>query len=261
MSDSSLPPPPPPPPRPGQSSATPFPAQPTIYDHSVTWGLGDAWAALGIFFLVSIVVGLAIFGATSEAGLRGAWLPIAVCIPPLVQGVYVWYVADRKGRGLRRDFAFSAKPSDIGLGAVLTITGMIGAGIVGALMLWLFDSTPTASVAELAEDSADGGGLTIWLVMLAVLAATLVPIVEELVFRGLWWSALEKRGMKPHWILLTTSFVFAAVHIELQRTAVLFVLGLALGAGRLATGRLGPAIAAHAMINGIGMLFVLIELS
>lgn len=261
MSDSSLPPPPPPPPRPGQTSATAFPAQPAVYDHSVTWGLGDAWAALGIFFLVSILVGVAIFGSTSEAGLQGAWLPIAVCIPPLVQGVYVWYVADRKGRGLRLDFAFSAKPSDIGLGAVLTIAGMMAAGVVGALMLWLFDSAPNASVAELAEDSAGGGGLTVWLVMLAVLAATLVPVVEELVFRGLWWSALEKRGMKPHWILVTTSFVFAAIHVEPQRTAVLFVLGLALGAGRMATGRLGPAIAAHAMINGIGMLFVMIELS
>lgn len=170
-------------------------------------------------------------------------------------------MAGRKGRGLRLDFAFRAKPGDIGLGAVLAIAGMIGAGIIGAFMIWLFDSAPRASVADLAEESADGGGLTIWLVLLAVLASTLVPVIEELVFRGLWWSALEKRGMKPHWILLTTSFIFAAIHVEPQRSAVLFVLGLALGAGRLATGRLGPAIAAHAMINGIGMLFLLIELS
>ncbi|MBT5850425.1 MAG: hypothetical protein HOH36_08330 [Acidimicrobiaceae bacterium] len=42
---------------------------------------------------------------------------------------------------------------------------------------------------------------------------------------------------------------------------MIFVLGMAVGAGRLATGRLGPAIAAHAMINGISMLFLLIELS
>ena len=261
MPDSSLPPPPrPPPPR-------PIPPPPgaedhrLVYDHSVTWGLGDAWASLGIFFVISIVVGLVIYGVTTGPGLEGARLPLAVAIPPIVQGLYIWNVAGRKGRGLRLDFAFWAKPSDLGLGAALAIAGMIGAGIVGAFMIWLFDSAPNASVAELAEESADGGGLTIWLVLLAVLASTLVPVIEELVFRGLWWSALEKRGMKPHWILLTTSFIFAAIHIEPQRSAVLFVLGLALGAGRLATGRLGPAIAAHAMINSIGMLFLLIELS
>ena len=227
----------------------------------MTWGLGDAWASLGIFFVVSILVGLAIYGATSDPGLSGVWLPVAVGIPPAVQGIYVWYIADHKGRGVRLDFGFTAMFSDVGLGAVLTIGGMIAAGLVGALMLELFDAAPNASVAELTEDSADGGGLTVWIVLLAVLTATLAPVVEELVFRGLWWSALEKRGMKPGWILVLTSLVFACVHLEPQRTPILFVLGLALGLGRMATGRLGPAIIAHAMINSIGMLFLLIEIS
>ncbi|MBT5849648.1 MAG: CPBP family intramembrane metalloprotease [Acidimicrobiaceae bacterium] len=256
MPESSLPPPPPRPVPPTGAESHRL-----VYDHSVTWGLGDAWASLGIFFLTSILVGLALYNVTTGPGLDGAWLPLAVAIPLLLQGLYIWYIAGRKGRGLRRDFALSAKPSDLGLGAVLMIAGMLGAGIVGAFMIWLFDSAPSASVADLAEESADGGGLTIWLVLLAVLASTLVPLVEELVFRGLWWSALEKRGMKSHWILLTTSLVFAAIHVEPQRSAVIFVLGMAVGAGRLATGRLGPAIAAHAMINGTSMLFLLIELS
>jgi len=251
MPHSSLPPPPPPPPR---------AVSPSPYAHA-TWGLGDAWAALGIFFIVSIVVGLAVFGASQDAGLDGIWLPLAVGIPPVVQGIYVWYVAGQKGRGIRHDFGFSFEARDILLGAALTVAGLMTAGLVGALMLELFDSAPEATVAELTEDSADGGGLTVWIILLAVLTATVAPVVEELVFRGLWWSALEKRGMKPGWILIVTSLVFAGVHLELQRTPILFVLGLALGAGRLATGRIGPAIIAHAMINGIGMLFLLIEIS
>ncbi len=254
MPDSSLPPPPPPPPLSHND-------QRVVYDHSVGWGLGDAWAALGIFFIVSILVGLAIFGATRDTGLDGVWLPLAVGIPPVVQGVYVWYIADQKGRGVRLDFGFAFEPRDILLGAALTVAGFMSAGLVGALMLELFDSAPNAIVAELTEDSADGGGLTVWIILLAVLTAMVAPVVEELVFRGLWWSALEKRGMKPAWILVLTSLVFASVHLELERTPILFVLGLALGAGRLATGRIGPAVVAHAMINSIGMLFLLIEIS
>ena len=41
--------------------------------------------------------------------------------------------------------------------------------------------------------------------MVAVFAATAVPLIEELVYRGLWWSALLKRGMSEWWVLLITS--------------------------------------------------------
>jgi membrane protease YdiL (CAAX protease family) len=38
---------------------------------------------------------------------------------------------------------------------------------------------------------------------------------------------------------------------------VLFTLGIALGMGRLLTGRIGASIITHALINGLGMIALL----
>lgn len=265
---SSLPPPPPPPPgwtptAPiGRLSGRPIP----VYPAASTWGLGDAFTSMGIFFLASLVIGGVAFFASGadpdDLGLDGAWLPAAVVIPPLIQFAHLAWVARAKGRGLAVDLGLRLRPSDLAIGAALCVVGLIVAGLVGELVFTLFDAEPSASVAELAEDSqSDGGGLTIWIIVLAVMAATVIPVVEELVYRGLWWSALEKRGMGDTATILITSAVFAVVHLEPIRLPILFVLGLALGYGRVRTGRLGPCIAAHMFINGIGMLFLLIELS
>lgn len=271
---SSLPPPPPPPPSPPPPPPAPGPAPvgrltggpAPVYPPSCRWGLGDAGVSFVIFFATSIVMGVIAYAAggadLDEVGLEGAWLPLVVTVPPLAQGVHLWWIARAKGRGLVADFGFSFRWSDVAVGAGLCVVGLIVAGLVGSLVFTLFDQEPSATVAELAEDSqGDGGGLSVWIYVLAVVAATVVPVVEELVYRGLWWSALEKRGMSDVATILLTSTVFAVVHFEPIRFPVLFVLGLALGYGRTRTGRIGPAIVAHMLINGIGMLFLLIELS
>ena len=161
------------------------------------------------------------------------------------------------------------------IGPVLVVGGFLAVAGVVAAMNELGAETPTASVAELLEDAADEdlndspegsdgllddadtSGLTIWIVFVAVFAATAVPVIEELVYRGLWWSALLKRGMSEWWVLLITSAAFAAAHFEPSRFPVLFTLGIALGMGRLLTGRIGASIITHALINGLGMVALL----
>jgi len=61
-------------------------------------------------------------------------------------------------------------------------------------------------------------------------------------------------------VLVVTSAVFAVAHLEPARTPVLFVLGLALGWGRVMTGRIGASIFAHGFINLVGMIAVLTAL-
>lgn len=216
---------------------------------------------MAIFFVVSLVIGVFAFSRSDGDGLEGVWLPLAVGVAPLVQLGHVLWVGRRKGRGSVADFALRARFSDLATGAALCVSGLILAGITASILLELFDQEPTAAAAELAQDSEGGGGLTIWIYVFAILAATLIPLVEELVYRGLWWSALEKRGLHPVLVLTITSAVFAVVHLEPIRTPVLFVLGMAIGLGRLVTGRIGPSIAAHMYVNAIGMIFLLIELS
>lgn len=216
---------------------------------------------MAVFFASSLVVGGLAFAMSDSADLDAEWLPLAIAAPAVAQLAYVVWAIREKGTGLRQDLAVSFRPSDLAVGAGLFVAGMFMAGFVGAAMDWLFDTAPSASVADAIEDSDDpGGGISVWIYVMAFLGATLIPFIEEVVFRGLWWSALEKRGMKEHWVLLLTSVVFAAIHLEPVRFPILFALGLAIGYGRIRTGRIGPCIAAHCYINTLAFVFLLASL-
>ncbi len=221
------------------------------------WGIGDALGSYGIFILVSTTLGLIALRVGDGDRLAGAWLPIVVAVPPLIQVGHLSWVARSKGRGLVSDFGFSFDRRDPAVAAGLWLTAMAAATVATTIIVRVIGDSPNAAVAELAENSEDGGGITIWILLLAVAAITVIPLVEELLYRGLWWSALAKRGVDERWILVITSLIFAAVHLEPSRTPVLFAIGMAIGWGRLRTGRIAAGIIAHSMINTLGMIALL----
>ncbi len=221
------------------------------------WGIGDALASYGIFILVSTMLGLTALRVGDGDRFAGAWLPIVVTVPPLIQVVHLGWVARSKGRGLVSDFGLSFDRRDPAVAAGLWIAAMAGATVAASIIVRVIGESPNAAVAELAENSENGGGITIWILLLVVAAITVIPLTEELLYRGLWWSALAKRGVDERWILVITSLIFAAVHLEPSRTPVLFAIGLAIGWGRLRTGRIGAGIIAHSMINTLGMIALL----
>jgi membrane protease YdiL (CAAX protease family) len=112
--------------------------------------------------------------------------------------------------------------------------------------------TPTSSLGAAAgEARAD------WQVIALAVLALAAPFVEELHFRGAWWSALRRRGLGGWPTLLLTAALFAVIHLEPARVALLFAAGLAAGYVRMVTDRLGPAIVAHMLVNGIAVVGLL----
>jgi membrane protease YdiL (CAAX protease family) len=219
------------------------------------------FTSLGVFVFGSLGLILLIFAVSNRDDfLQGPWLLVAVVGPHTLLLTHLFWVSRRKGISFADDFRFRFQWSDASLGFGLFFGALIAAGIVAVVITQIAGEPPTASAVELAQESGDGG-LTIWLYLFAISGATFVPVVEELVYRGLFWSALEKRGMKPWKILVVTSAVFAIIHLEPLRTAVLFVVGMAIGIGRLVTGRVGASIAAHVFINTMAMTATLIELA
>ncbi|MEM9520307.1 MAG: CPBP family intramembrane glutamic endopeptidase [Actinomycetota bacterium] len=263
------------------------------------WGLGDAFISFGVFVVTSIL-GISITLFLGVDPLAGLWLPVLVALPQLAQGIYVAAVGREQGAGLDRDFGFRVRWLDLLVGFLLFIAAIVSAGVTAVALEALGFETPNASVAELIDDAADpettdGGidldepdtdllpdadgdqtndgqgetttgddpvdnGVSLGIVLVAIFAATAVPIIEELVYRGLWWSALLKRGVPEGWTLVITSLAFAAAHFEPGRFVVLFVLGMGLGLGRLITGRIGASIVTHALINGLAMIGLLIAI-
>ena len=246
----------------GPSSLAPPPPPPAGTLAATRWGLGDAFAALGVYIGTAVVITVCFLLVEGTDGtLVGPWLLAFVLLPQLSVAVHVVAVVNRKGRGIGADLRFRIEWIDLPIGLAIAFAGLLMAGVVGTIAAELLGDDPTAAVADLVEESRGDGGISAWIIIVAVLGATLVPFAEEIVFRGLWWSALVKRGTSERTALVITSLVFMAFHLEPFRSPVLLVLGLALGWGRLHTGRLGASLVAHGLINTIAFTALVVELS
>lgn len=99
--------------------------------------------------------------------------------------------------------------------------------------------------------------------LLAVLATTTGPLVEEIVYRGIIYPALQKRiGMA--WAVALVSFLFALVHLYQYRNnggviAVIVMLSVSLTMVRAFTGRLLPCFIIHMVFNGIVSILIVCQ--
>ena len=92
----------------------------------------------------------------------------------------------------------------------------------------------------------------LWRALLAVLLAVLVPLAEELLFRGLIQSMLRRFLKSPWAAIIIASALFAAVHYPYYHTlAPLFALAVAMGYSYERTGRIYPAVLIHGIFNGV----------
>jgi membrane protease YdiL (CAAX protease family) len=102
---------------------------------------------------------------------------------------------------------------------------------------------------------------TIAFFTIAFLATATAPLVEELVFRGVVYSAFQRAFGVVGAVLLVT-FLFALVHFWQYQTspgtlgAILF-LSLGLTLVRAFTGRVLPCVVVHFIYNGVQVAFML----
>ena len=92
----------------------------------------------------------------------------------------------------------------------------------------------------------------------AIVASTIVPIVEEVIFRGFILNEL-RRGFALIPSMLISSLIFGILHGTAAWALVAAVLGLAMAWIALRTRSVYPAIAAHAGVNGASFTFVWLE--
>ncbi len=229
---------------------------------------------LGVAFVVSIVV-VATIGGLLVVGLDAlrplaegdldatdavVFLGLATLAQGLAMGIWPVIVARWKGGGVVEDFGLRVRPIDVVYGLGVAVAMLLVAGGIATLLSELLgadaaDSTNTQIIDDAANTSA------IWII--AIAAVVVAPIVEELFFRGLCLRAIEKRFGTTA-AVVGSSILFTLPHFtnpSLAGTAVLFAaigtVGLALALLVVATGRLGPAIVAHALFNGISVIGVL----
>jgi membrane protease YdiL (CAAX protease family) len=97
----------------------------------------------------------------------------------------------------------------------------------------------------------------------AFLAAATGPFVEELVYRGILYSALQ-RAVGVTMAVVLVSILFAGVHVyqyynNLAVIAVITLLSVTLTVVRAVTGRLLPSFMIHLIFNGIQSLILVLQ--
>jgi len=221
--------------------------------------------------MMPIVIGLA--GLWYLQGLAPKNLLLAIPLHQLMAvliplGATLWW----QRVDLRRTLAWRWPPASPQFGQTVwwrTACCLVGAGLIGAALFLLgaavlLSARGTGLSAEARDLSERLVSLLLknpwWLSWL--LMALLPAVCEELLFRG--WTLGAFAGEAPTPRRLTAAVVaqavlFALVHLMPERMPSTFVLGLATGALRVATGSLLPAIVCHAIHNSIPLLLLVLS--
>jgi exosortase E/protease (VPEID-CTERM system) len=140
----------------------------------------------------------------------------------------------------------------------------VGAG-AGVFALWMYAAHWLLPVPEMhpsgnAADSPWGG---LWVLSRFFASVVIVPVVEELAYRGYLMRRLVARDFAAVpfettgvWPLLVSSALFGAAHGAMWPAGV--VAGLVYGLLVMRTGRLGEAVCAHATTNALVALAVVL---
>lgn len=116
---------------------------------------------------------------------------------------------------------------------------------------------PKTQLDQLIESSYQARLVT------AFLAAATGPFVEELIYRGVLYSALQ-RVMGVGLAIAIVSIMFAGVHVvqyynNLAVIGVILLLSVTLTVVRAKTGKLLPSFMIHLVFNGIQSIFLVVQ--
>ena len=159
----------------------------------------------------------------------------------------LWYYKGfvKKNPKVRLGDVFSPKSILAVLGFVIGLFFAINAFLI--LVDWFLPSLMD-SYNELVEMS----GVITNPVVTLIYGVILGPILEELCFRGVMYSLLEKSGVKVFWVILIQSLFFGAMHIVLVQVLYAAILGLFLGYLRYRYRSITITVLMHILFNLMG---------
>ena len=217
------------------------------------WGVVDAVIAMTGAFLISVIVAVSLF----SLGLIGTGLGLVIgaTVPWIALAGWPLWATSKYGNGPVLDLGLRLTWSDLGIGLVAGIVALV-LGSLAALLTRLVVGDFGSAAGDAAVEAAANGER--WqLIAFAVLVVVGAPFAEELLFRGMLWAGLRRRGWGALATGVTTTLVFALFHFEITRVAVLLVIGGVLAFVRHKTGALGASMTTHAVNNLPGAIAIM----
>ena len=217
-------------------------------------------------------VGAAVTGHLSDVSdvsrLANSSVPTGWVVISSLVGLWIGFVgavvvtSKTRGTGnVRRDMRLEVRPWDVIIGPVVGIGGQLV--LLRLLYLPLEHFVPHLS-QRLSEPAKHltGGFPGADLAVIAVLTVVVVPVVEEMFFRGLVLGGFLRlfngagRVLGPVLACCASGIVFGLAHFELLALLGLAVFGVVLSVMAYKFQRLGPCIFAHATFNLIAILVI-----
>ncbi|HKX17507.1 MAG TPA: CPBP family intramembrane glutamic endopeptidase [bacterium] len=231
-----------------------------------TWGLVEL-AGVILFFAGTLPLAGLVMPHAAATSLPPFWLVMALAVGQ--DAVFVaaaLYIAAVKYRlpiaalGLRIDGARTRAAQGLA-GAVAAVVGN-GLGqnaTIGLLALNMGRAAASKYVNGEEQRSPIYRMLPhlhpgIEITVLALVVAVVVPIGEEIFFRGLVLGAL-RRSLNRHIAVVVSALFFAAAHLQAVELLPILILGLVLGYLYEFSGSIVPGMVAHGL-NNLAALFL-----
>ena len=173
-----------------------------------------------------------------------AYLSYAV-IGLVVFGIWYFKSFVKTGPKLKFSQVFGVKSLVAAIAGSLGFFFAINAALTLAEMLIPWAMEEYHQLVELSGLGSDT-------VITVVYAICLGPILEELVFRGVVFSFLEKSNIKPVFTILITAVLFGFVHMNIVQGVYAAALGIFLGFMRYKYRSIMITILAHIVLNSTG---------
>ena len=150
-------------------------------------------------------------------------------------------------RSPRRELFALRSPARIRRAAGLAAAAFVAIFVVAGVLDRFLHAGEEQGLTPSGWDSSRAGAFAFSFVAVVALA----PVTEELLYRGLGYSLLERFGAVAS--IGLTGLAFAAAHGLLAGLPILWFFGSALAWLRARTGSVYPGIAVHALFNGIAL--------
>ena len=225
---------------------------------------GTVWLIIGmvIAFFISQLLGVYLAGRVQLPAADtltvgdifllgsndGTIVSVSILISCVILILFSVFTIRLKGGNVRHYLAFSP----FSLATAMAMIGILLLFMIGSqgLTYWL-DKTPLDFVDPLYQSVS-----SVWLLIVAMVIVA--PIYEELIFRGLLWSAIAEQFSAQRGAMIAsivTSMIFAAIHLqyELYEMTTIMILALIFCYARIKSGSLLLPILLHIMNNGVAM--------
>jgi len=217
-----------------------------------------------VFTLIQVATALYMASQLDDARQRafllaadqnGQLLSLATFITTLLCSLLIMGIIKlKKGAGVKEYLALRGVPLQTALKWFGLLAGLI---ILSDAAMALLGRPIVPEFMTKTYETVDPA----WMFWLALIIAA--PLFEELFFRGFLMRGLQHSFLTPAGAVVATTALWAILHHQYDwyGIAVVFILGLMLGAARIKTGSLLLPLAMHAFVNAVATIQVVVVTS